>query len=183
MRDKMKLADDIFMVPWDQGNGVIRREIWGDQEGKASHYSLSYINQEIFPGDGGMVMGFDYSNGTLVGHVMGNQTAGTVSSLAELEDLFDIKWNNLAKESGPMVFQSESHPDEISQLESHDYPEIKGMKLTITRGSSADFFRRGKELAAKLDRGEHPEPEKVVIFGHRNDMCYSNLPEKMGGGG
>lgn len=181
MKDKMKLADDIFMVPWDQGNGVIRREIWGDRGGKASHYSLSYINQEIFPGDGGRVLGYDYCNGNLTSHLMGNRTSASVSSLAELEELFDIKWNNLAKESGPMVFKSEPHPDEISQLDGSDYPEIKGMKLTITRGSSADFFRRGKELASRLDRGEHPEPEKVVIFGHQNDLCYSNLPKKMGG--
>ena len=53
--------------------------------------------------------------------------------------------------------------------------ETKMMKLTITKGSAADFFRRGKELAGKLDRGEDAEPEKVVIFGNRQDLCYSLL--------
>lgn len=178
MRDIMKLADDMFMVPWDQGNGVIRREVWGNREGKATHYSLSYINEEIYSEDGGRVLGYDYNNGDLTGHLMCKQSDFTVSSLAELEELFDIKWNNFPKESGPMLIKGEQHPRELPSIDSHDYPEIKGMKLTITRGSAADFFRRGRELASKLDRGEQAEPEKIVIFGHHNDMCYSGLPRK-----
>jgi len=177
MRDTIKLADDIFMVPWDQGNGVLRREVWGDLEGKATHYHLAYINEEIFSEDAGRVMGYDYSNGNLTGHVMGKQTVVTVSSLVELEELFDIRWNNLPKESGPMVIK-QPHPGEITLDESDDYPVIKGMKLTITRGSATDFFRRGRELASKLDRGEHPEHEKIVIFGHHSDLCYSEIPKK-----
>ncbi len=51
------------------------------------------------------------------------------------------------------------------------------MKLTITKGNATDFFRHGKELARRLDRGEEVEPEKVVIFGHRDDLCYTMLPK------
>jgi len=38
------------------------------------------------------------------------------------------------------------------------------MKLTITTGTEADFFERGKEFARKLDRGERVEPECIVSF-------------------
>lgn len=178
MRDTIKLADDMFMVPWDQGNGVIRREVWGDQTGKATHYHLAYINQEIFSGNGGTVLGYEYNNGKLVGQVMGRRSSAEVSTLLELEELFDITWNNFSKESDPMTIRHESSPGELSAEENDDYPALQGMKLTITRGNAADFFRRGREFASKLDRGEHPEPEKVVIFGHDKDLCYSQIPKK-----
>jgi hypothetical protein len=38
------------------------------------------------------------------------------------------------------------------------------MKLTITTGTEADFFERGKEFARKLGRGERVDPECIVSF-------------------
>jgi hypothetical protein len=176
MTDSIKIADDIFMVPWDQGNGQIRREVWVDKERKVTHYYLAYINPESSPVDEGTVLGYDYNNGNLYSHQMGTITAVEFSSFEELEEQFDIKWNNIPKQSGPVLSRGETglSTDNLNKIdEIDDYTETKGMKLTITKGTATDFFRHGKVLARKLERGEDVEPEKVVIFGDRHDLCYS----------
>jgi hypothetical protein len=175
MTDTTKMADDIYMVPWEEGNGQIRREVWVDKEGKVAHYYLAYLNQDAFPGDDGMVLGYDYNNGILNSHQMGTETAIEFSSLVELEEQFNKEWDNIPKQSGPAISQGAAGLNENKVEGNDDYMETKMMKLTITKGSAADFFRRGRELAGKLDRGEDAEPEKVVIFGNRQDLCYSLL--------
>jgi hypothetical protein len=178
MTDSTKVADDIFMVPWDQGNGQIRREVWVDKEKKVNHYYIAYINPESCPADEGTVMGYDYNNGNLYSHLMGSITSAEFSSLEELEEQFDVKWNNIPKQSGPLFSPGETglREDDLNKIdEIDDYSETKEMKLTITKGTATDFFRHGKALARKLDRGEDVEPEKVVIFGDRHDLCYSRL--------
>lgn len=177
MTGTTKMADDIYMVPWEQGNGQIRREVWVDKEGKVARYYLAYLNQDAFQGDDGMVLGYDYNDGNLTSHLMGSEKAIEFSSLVELEEQFDKEWNNIPKQSGPAISQDAAGLNGNNVEGIDDYMETKMMKLTITKGSSADFFRRGKELAGKLDRGEAAEPEKVVIFGNRQDLCYSLLTE------
>jgi hypothetical protein len=178
MTDTTKISDDIFMVPWDQGNGQIRREVWVDKERKVTHYYLAYINPESCLANEGTVLGYDYNNGSLFSHLLGTITAVEFSSFEELEEQFDIKWNNIPKQSGPVLSPgktglSEDHLNRIDEID--DYAETKEMKLTITKGTATDFFRHGKALARKLDRGEDIEAEKVVIFGNRHDLCYSGL--------
>jgi hypothetical protein len=181
MAETAKISDDIFMVPWDQGNGQIRREVWVDKNRKVTHYYLAYINPESCPADEGTVLGYDYNKGNLYSHLNGTITAIEFSSLEELEEQFDIKWSNFPKESGPVLASgkkslSEHALDKIDETD--DYSETKEMKLTITKGTATDFFRHGKALARKLDRGEDVEPEKVVIFGERHDLCYSGLSKR-----
>ncbi len=177
----IKVADDIFMVPWDQGNGQLRREAWIDSHGKVARYCLAYINPEVFAGDDGRVLRYDFEVGGFRCHVEGRETSVDSSSLEELEDIFDIKWNNLPKDSTASITAGGANPSEIDVDridETDDYAETKGMKLTITKGNSTDFFKRGRELARRLDAGEHVEPEKVVIFGHRDDLCYTGLQKR-----
>lgn len=38
------------------------------------------------------------------------------------------------------------------------------LKLTISTGTEQDFFRRGRELASRLDRGEAVPVERIVSF-------------------
>ena len=178
MTEETKIADDIYMVPWRDGNGQIRREAWVDKEGKTTRYYLAYINQDALAGDEGRVLGYEYDNGGVICHLMGAITAGEFSSLEELEEKFDIKWNNLPKESGPFIHEVEPSAAANMADETDHYMEIKGMRLTITKGSVADFFRRGRELARKLDRGEQVTPEKIVIFGDRHDLCYSQMKKE-----
>ncbi len=44
------------------------------------------------------------------------------------------------------------------------------VKLTITTGTEKDFFRRGKELARRLDKGERLPPESIVTFEDPEDI-------------
>jgi hypothetical protein len=178
MGDETKVADDIYMVPWSEGNGQIRREAWVDGEGKTTRYFLAYINPDALAVDEGRVVVYGYENGGFVSHLMGEITAGEFSTLEELEEKFDIKWNNLAKESGPAIPEGGASAVSNRGDEHDEYMEIKGMRLTITKGVAADFFRRGKVLARKLDRGERVEPEKIVIFGDRHDLCYSQMKKQ-----
>jgi hypothetical protein len=181
MTDTTKISDDIFMVPWDQGNGQIRREVWVDKSSKVARYCLAYINPESCPDDEGTVLGYDYNSGCIYSHLMGTVTTVAFSSFQELEEQFDIKWNNIPKQSGPLhspgdAGLSGNDLDKIDEID--DYAETKEMKLTITKGTATDFFRHGKALARKLDRGEDVSPEKVVIFGDRHDLCYSGLSKQ-----
>lgn len=44
------------------------------------------------------------------------------------------------------------------------------MKLTISSGTVEDFFRRGRELASKLDRGEQISEERLLTFEDASDI-------------
>ena len=44
------------------------------------------------------------------------------------------------------------------------------MKLTIASGNVEDFFRRGRELAGKLDRGEEIPEERLLTFEDPSDI-------------
>lgn len=176
MASTTKVADDIFMVPWDQGNGVIRREVWIREDGTVYRYHLAYINQDMCTEDDGRVLGLEYADGALKLYSMGTEKPSIFTSFEEMEERFDVKWNFLPKPNEPPTGQSTSHvlpPDDHGE-----YSETRGMKLSITKGSSADFFRRGREVAATLDRGECPERHKVVMMASRMDLCYSQMPKK-----
>ena len=173
MKDITKVADDIFMVPWYEGNGVIRREIWVDQDGKAVHYDLAYFNQDYFPEDNGRVLRLEYKNGNLSTCLLGAETGSTFLSLEDLEERFEKQWNDLPKQSELSTSQSSALPGGISVDDTGDYPEQKEMMLTIAKGDAIDFFRRGRKLAAKVDRGEQVKPEKIILFGHRHELCYT----------
>ncbi len=175
MNNATKVADDIFMVSWEQGGGVIRREIWLGPDGKTSTYHLAYINQDMRSDNDGLVLSLDYVKGELTEFMMGERKNVGFSSFEEMEERFDVKWDFLPRPNTPPTGAAVT-PTTMSPKDTEEYFETKGMKLTITKGKSSDFFRRGRELAARLDKGERLEPEKVVMFGSHSDLCYSRLP-------
>lgn len=178
MTDTIKVADDIYMVPWSEGNGQIRREVWVDRGGRAARYSLAYINRDILEADEGRVLAYDLHNGNLLNHRMGIVSTLEFHSLEEVEERLALEWDLLPKQSEPLLTPSDSGRDSGMIDDSDGYTETKGMHLTITKGTASDFFRRGRELARKLDRSQQIEPEKVVIFGDRHDLCYSQVPKR-----
>jgi predicted transcriptional regulator len=44
------------------------------------------------------------------------------------------------------------------------------MKLTLTTGTEKDFFKRGRDIARKLDRGEKIADETVITFEDAEDL-------------
>lgn len=174
MNDAKKIADDIYMVPWSEGNGQIRREAWVEADGRVARYSLVYINTEILESDGGKVLGYELRDGSLNVHRMGTVSKIDFNTIVEVEEIFAVEWGLMPKQNEPQLSPAASQQD----LATDAYADTKEMQLTITKGSSADFFRRGKELASRVDRRESVTPEKVVIFGDRHDLCYSQMPKR-----
>ncbi len=53
-----KIVDERFIVPPEKGGGLIKFEVW-EHRGEVVKYSMAYINQSIFAGDNGRVIGYD----------------------------------------------------------------------------------------------------------------------------
>ena len=53
------------------------------------------------------------------------------------------------------------------------------MKLTITTGTEEDFFKRGKAVARKLDKGESIKPECILTFEEPQELLELITAGKM----
>jgi hypothetical protein len=56
-----KVIDEKFIVPSQNGGGVIKFEAW-EYKDEIIKYNMVYINKNIFPNDNGRVMGYDNSH-------------------------------------------------------------------------------------------------------------------------
>jgi len=56
-----KVIDEKFIVPTQNGGGIIKFEAW-EYQNKIIKYNMVYINKSIFPNDNGRVMGYDNSH-------------------------------------------------------------------------------------------------------------------------
>jgi|GEM_PF-6266168 len=175
MAEMTKIADDIFMIPWAEGNGVIRREVWIDSDGAASRYRLAYINEDSQAEDNAQILALNYADGALSECFKDKTNAVSFTTLEAMERHFEEKWNSIPKTATPPG--GNAGAGYASMDDGDDYSAIQGMKLVITKGTASDYFRRGQELAAQLDRGERPKPEKIVMMGKRADLCHSQMPK------
>jgi hypothetical protein len=66
----IKIIDERFVVPENQGGGIIKFEAW-ENEGKIIKYSMAYINFSIFSEDNGRVMGYDNAHDYHHKHYLG----------------------------------------------------------------------------------------------------------------
>ena len=92
------LEQERFELKPTSGGGLLSYEVWGYVEkGKTvvTRYNLAYINQAIFQGDNGRVLGFDNAHGSHHRHVMGEiEAVGFVSYAATLER-FQREWMDI----------------------------------------------------------------------------------------
>jgi len=82
------IEDDSITLHKSKGNGVLRRQIWVNNEGKVTRYSLAYINHLIYAGDNGRVLGFDNAHDYHHKHYMGNIEPVVFKTFSELEEQF-----------------------------------------------------------------------------------------------
>lgn len=87
-----KVADDSWILPQKSGNGVLRREVWVDKQGRVVRYNLAYINHTLFQKDNGRVVGYDNAHGYHHRHYMGKVEAVDFNSFEEIEELFQADW-------------------------------------------------------------------------------------------
>lgn len=92
-----KVADDTHVLPKKRGGGVLRREVWVDQQGGVVRYNLAYINPELYQGDNGRVLGYDNQHGYHHRHYCGEVTAVEFESFEATEERFQAEWYELLK--------------------------------------------------------------------------------------
>jgi hypothetical protein len=82
------IEDDSISLHKSKGNGILRRQVWVDNRGNVTRYSLAYINHLLHTGDNGRVLGFDNAHGYHHKHYMGNVEPVNFSNFSELEKRF-----------------------------------------------------------------------------------------------
>ena len=87
-----KVSDDSWSLSTKNGNGVLRREVWVDEQGKVIRYNLAYINHKTFQGDNGRVVGYDNAHGFHHRHLMGVIESVMFKSFEDIEERFQADW-------------------------------------------------------------------------------------------
>jgi len=87
-----KVSDEISKPSLKKGNGILRREVWVDGQGKVTRYNLSYINHMIFHDDNGRVVGYDNAHGSHHRHFMGKVEPIKFKNFEDIEDRFLADW-------------------------------------------------------------------------------------------
>ena len=75
-----------------KGNGILRREVWVDEQDKVVRYHLAYINRGVFQGDKGRVVGYDNAHGFHHRHLMGVVEPIDFTNFEDIEDRFQVDW-------------------------------------------------------------------------------------------
>jgi len=99
-KSKSKKADQLiedasFMLHRSKGNGVLRRQIWANENDEVTRYNLAYINHRLFGGDNGRVLGYDNAHGYHHRHYFGEVEAINFESFEQLETLFQQEFEVL----------------------------------------------------------------------------------------
>src|ERR1700691_3035639 len=92
-----KIVDERLYLSKRQGGGMLRRELWADQQDKVARYNLAYINPLIHAGDNGRVLGYDSAHGQHHRHYKGKVTAISLDGFEQIEARFQKEWSGLAK--------------------------------------------------------------------------------------
>lgn len=87
-----KIIDESHKISDQRGNGQLRREIWVDDRGAVTRYNLAYINNQIFTGDNGRVIGYDNAHGYHHRHYLGAVEPIEFVSFSDVEGRFEKDW-------------------------------------------------------------------------------------------
>lgn len=87
-----KIIDETFAISRKRGNGILRREVWVDREGRVVRYNLAYINHTIHAGDNGRVVGYDNAHGFHHRHFLGKIVEVNFESFEDIEARFESDW-------------------------------------------------------------------------------------------
>lgn len=95
IKKEQLLEDEALMLHRSQGNGILRRQIWVDENKKVTRYSLTYVNHRLYAGDNGRVLGYDNAHGYHHKHYMGEVEPVQFNSFTELEQRFQLEFEAL----------------------------------------------------------------------------------------
>jgi hypothetical protein len=94
-----KVIDSSFVIPRKRGNGIVRREVWVDCQGRVTRYNLAYINAKVFSGDNGRVLGYDNAHEFHHRHWYGEVTPVEFTSFENVEARFEGELIDLLEEA------------------------------------------------------------------------------------
>ncbi len=57
-----KTVSEQFPINRKRGGGILKSEVWENENGDVVKYSMAYINHLVFSGDNGRVLGYDNSH-------------------------------------------------------------------------------------------------------------------------
>lgn len=89
------ISDESITLSKREGNGILRRQVWADQAGEVTRYSLAYINHHIFQGDSGRVLGYDNAHNYHHKHYMGKVEPVNFTNFQEIEERFQQEFEVL----------------------------------------------------------------------------------------
>jgi hypothetical protein len=89
---EQKVFDDSWSLSSKNGNGILRREVWKDDNGRIVRYNLAYINHKIFQNDNGRVVGYDNAHGSHHRHYLGIVESIEFISFENIEERFQADW-------------------------------------------------------------------------------------------
>jgi len=92
-----KTIDDEHHIPSKRGNGILRREVWVDDQGVVTGYNLAYINNALHGGDNGRVLGYDNAHQRHHRHFLGKEESVKFVSYTDIEERFEREWMDLHK--------------------------------------------------------------------------------------
>lgn len=78
-----------------KGNGIVKRQIWVDENNQVSRYSLAYINHHLFQEDNGRVLGYDNAHGYHHKHLMGIVESVEFTRFEDIEIKFQQEFEAL----------------------------------------------------------------------------------------
>ena len=87
-----KIIDETHKIPGKRGNGLLRRELWVDKNGKVTRYNLAYINHKLHLADNGRVVGYDNQHGYHHRHYFGRVEPIDFVSFEDIEKRFEHDW-------------------------------------------------------------------------------------------
>ena len=87
-----KIIDETLTISRKRGNGLLRREIWVDGQGRVVRYNLAYINHELCQADNGRVIGYDNAHGHHHRHCLGKVEPVEFTGFEDIEARFEQDW-------------------------------------------------------------------------------------------
>ena len=93
---EVKIIDEYHKISDRRGNGRLRREVWVDAEtNKVVRYNLAYINQRLYAGDNGRIVGYDNAHDGHHRHYFGSIEPVQFTSFQDTEASFEADWLSL----------------------------------------------------------------------------------------
>jgi hypothetical protein len=97
-RSLRKVVDEVTPVRCAAGRGLIREEVWQDEDGEIARYNLAFINHFMMPTDNGRVLGYDNGYGHHHRHFKGVVEAFEYVDYPGLREWFIGEVRELRKE-------------------------------------------------------------------------------------